>query len=242
MKGKAPRPNPAIVLDFDHTVFDTDRFFWVALRDLLPRFGVDERLWEKTYEQVWPRGYTLSRHINVIRKETALPSPQWARLQQEARRLMARARQFLYPDVMQFLKRCKAKKVPCHLITFGARPWQREKIALCGIRPFVSQVHYAPSREAKVKAAVAVARKHQPTVAIDNDPAFLDEVKQRAPDAKTYLIARISKRDEARAIESELYEYREVFRYLNVPSRRHHRRIRSLDQAPIPTFASKAPK
>ena len=64
-----------ILLDFDHTLFDTDRFFWVDLRAAVLGLGVDGRLWEETYEAVWPGGYSIDPHVEALAARTSWPHP-----------------------------------------------------------------------------------------------------------------------------------------------------------------------
>ncbi|MGH7429966.1 MAG: hypothetical protein ACREJ4_16645, partial [Candidatus Methylomirabilaceae bacterium] len=57
-KGVAARERRGILLDFDHTLFDTDRFFWIDLGSAFARFGVPADVWERSYDAIWPSGYS----------------------------------------------------------------------------------------------------------------------------------------------------------------------------------------
>src|SRR2546422_4826332 len=58
--------NTACFLDFDHTLFNTDEFFHVDVRNAFLRLEIDAAYWEQSYAAVWPTGYTLEKHAEEV--------------------------------------------------------------------------------------------------------------------------------------------------------------------------------
>ena len=65
-----------ILLNFDHTLFDSDRFFWVDLKSAFARFGVPDDAWETRYERIWPSGYSLVKHLDELFRTGAIAGPE----------------------------------------------------------------------------------------------------------------------------------------------------------------------
>lgn len=224
----------AVALDFDHTVFDADRFFWVALRSELPKLGLNERLWEETYERVWPTGYTLTKHLAAIAAASGTPPSQQEELKKVVHDLLARAADWVYPDVTPFLKQCAEAGMPRCLLTFGAPSWQKQKVQSSGLRPFFDHVVYAPTREKKVQFARRLARGYATVLFVDNDPRFLDEVARVVPSARTYWISRVPVPLHADAGSNPPDEYREALIYATTKPEREHVKVRSLREIRLP--------
>jgi len=88
----------AFVLDFDHTLFDTDRFFWVDLRAAFARWAIDAAQWEASYAEVWPTGYSLDKHLGHLARHGRVADSVVAQLKGVLREHFADLRPYLFPD------------------------------------------------------------------------------------------------------------------------------------------------
>src|SRR3989449_4290620 len=67
--------NTACFLDFDHTLFNTDEFFHVDVRNAFLHLGIDAAYWEQSYAAVWPTGYTLEKHAEEVYRRSGSKLP-----------------------------------------------------------------------------------------------------------------------------------------------------------------------
>lgn len=230
----------AVLLDFDHTVFDTDRFFWVALRAELAKAGIDGRLWEETYERVWPGGYTLMKHLKAVAAAAGVRASRDAALKGAALNLLTRAPEWVYPDVAPFLKKCEKAGMDRYLLTFGAPSWQRQKISASRLQPLFNEVLFAGTEAEKRAWAQRIAAEAGTLLFVDNDPRFLDEVARIVPSAKTCWISRIPPSLRANGNTAPPDEYREALTYATMMPVREHVRIGSLREIRLPKAGGKS--
>src|SRR3989441_7940476 len=119
--------NTACFLDFDHTLFNTDEFFHVDVRNAFLRLEIDAAYWEQSYAAVWPTGYTLEKHAEEVylRSGSKLPLDAMKRILQNS---FSDLRRYLFPDVLPFLQAAKKNGVRLYLLSFGSDEWQRYKV------------------------------------------------------------------------------------------------------------------
>jgi phosphoglycolate phosphatase-like HAD superfamily hydrolase len=215
----------AILLDFDHTLFDTDRFFWVDLKAAFIRFGIPDGAWEKSYEAIWSSGYSLQKHLEALRKLGIIASASVASAMQETlERTFTDLRPYLFPDVVEFLNAARRRAFDLLLLSFGDPAWQSYKVRASGLTPYFTQIVYTPHEKGKAETLDKFASAYAELHAIDNNPADLDTMKASTPRLQTYLICRV----ESSVLEGD--RFREAARYLTISSRLPHRRCRSLNE------------
>lgn len=218
-----------ILLDFDHTLFDTDRFFWVDLKAAFGRFGVSDDAWEKSYETIWPSGYSLAKHAEELGRLGAIASASVASaMHATLERAFSDLRPYLFPDVVEFLNAARHRAFDLILLSFGDPAWQSYKVQASGLIPYFAQIIYTPHEKGKAGMLVTLAPAYSELRAIDNNPADLDAMKASTPWLQTYLICRV----EPSGLEAD--RFREAARYLTIPSRLPHRQCRSLNEVLLP--------
>lgn len=233
-KGSADPKRRAILLDFDHTLFDTDRFFWVDLKSALARFGVPDEVWEKSYEAIWPSGYSLVKHLDELARLGAIRQP-------DIRKTMLAAfdadfsdlRRYLFPDVPGFLKAARDRGSDLILLSFGDSAWQSYKVRACGIAPLFRKIVYTARQQGKGELADELGSRYGELHAIDNNPADLDLMKARNGRLHTHLICRVDPSSVEGADPGARDRFREAARYLTIPSRLPHHLCRSLDEVSL---------
>ena len=225
----------AILLDFDHTLFDTDRFFWVDLKSAVARFGVPEDAWEKSYEAIWPVGYSLAKHLDELERLGVIAG-------QDIRRTMldtldadfSDLRPYLFPDVPAFLEAARQRGFDLILLSFGDPAWQSYKVRASGLAPLFQKIVYTVKQGGKGELLDDLSSSYAELCAIDNNPADLDSMKARHATLQTHLICRVKPSDlEGPTGLLVPNRYREAARYLSIPSRLSHHRCWSLDEVPL---------
>ncbi|MFQ5848466.1 MAG: HAD family hydrolase [Candidatus Methylomirabilales bacterium] len=223
----------AFLLDFDHTLFDTDQFFWVDVRAACARCAIDPALWEASYARVWPTGYSLEKHVGDLGRAGQVEASVLAALQRVLREHFADLRPYCYRDVEPFLKRLQAESIPCFLLSFGDVAWQAYKVGGARMADFFQEIFTTRREHAKAEVVEGLVARFPRLTVVDNDPRELDLIKARCPQVETFWITRVP----PEALQSSDPEIRERFReargYATLTAALHHRRCRSLDEVPL---------
>ena len=230
-KGSADPERRAILLDFDHTLFDTDRFFWVDLRSAFARFGVPDDAWEMSYEVVWPLGYSLGKHLDELELRGVIADPEIKRTMQGAlEATFSDLRAYLFSDVPAFLEAARHTGFDLILLSFGDPAWQSYKVRASGLAPLFQQIVYTAKQGGKGDLLDDLSSSYAELRAIDNNPADLDSMKARHPNLQTHLICRVKPSDMEGPGGVVPDRLREAARYLSIPSRLSHHRCSNLDE------------
>jgi hypothetical protein len=221
--------NTACFLDFDHTLFHTDEFFHVDVRQAFLRLGIDAMEWEQSYAAVWPTGYTLEKHVEEVscHSGSRLPLEQMKRVLQNS---FSDLRRYLFSDVLPFLRRTKGNGMRLYLLSFGDREWQRYKISACAVSGYFDDMLFAATPGGKSRLVQEQVKKLAGTVhVIDNNPVDLDLIRDQGPEIQTYHMNRVP--DEMRFPADDLSRLRflEARRYLERVPRHRHVPCRTLD-------------
>ncbi len=222
----------ACFLDFDHTLFHTDEFFHVHVRDAFLRLGIDSTVWEQSYHVVWPTGYTLERHAEEVfrRSGARLPLEEMKRI---LRNSFSDLRAHLFPDVLPFLEQAKKNGLRLYLLSFGHPEWQRYKAAASQVDGYFDGLFFTAVEGGKARLLQEQASKTKDVlIAVDNSPKELDSVKDLAPETRTYWMNRVP--DILRVPTDELSsrKFLEARRYLEEIPRHRHIPCTSLDLLP----------
>ena len=227
-----------LLLDFDHTLFDTDRFFWVDVRAAVARLGVDAHLWEETYEAVWPGGYSIERHVETLAARVSWPHPQ--QILDVFDGEFGDLRGYLFPDVLPFLKAARRAGRRLILLSFGDPAWQAFKVEESGLAGLLDEVHATGVEGGKAGLAAALADAGAAAgaaIAVDNNPHELDAMRDRCPTLRTYRMDRVppdlARPNPAGDAGEAAYRFREARRYVGLPARHPHRACRSLAEVAL---------
>ena len=233
-KSSTDRKRRAILLDFDHTLFDTDRFFWVDLKSAFARFGVPDDAWEMSYEAIWPLGYSLGKHLDELERRGVIAGPEIKRtMLGTLEAAFSDLRAYLFPDVPAFLTAARHRGFDLILLSFGDPAWQDYKVRASGLAPLFCRIVYTPQQGGKGELLEDLGSHYAELCAIDNNPADLDSMKARHPNLQTHLICRMKPSDLEGPACLVPDRFREAARYLSIPSRLAHHRCWSLDEVPL---------
>lgn len=220
----------AFLLDFDHTLFDTDRFFWVDVRATFARFRIDARSWEESYEAVWPSGYSLEKHLEHLARTGQIEGSVRELVRRALEETFADLRPYLFPDVEPVLARWRRQGVHLFLLSFGDPAWQGYKVKGAGIADAFREIFTTDREEAKVEAVGGVVRRFPQAVVVDNNPRELDRIKAAYPQLRTFWITRVPPEAVASTDPALRERFREARRYATLAPQFNHGRCRTLEE------------
>ena len=128
-------------LDFDYTLFDTHAFRQ-GLYEILEKNGLD-----KTYLALTPEMKTSGQKLLNIKElfkslsETKnIPLNNFLEPLEE---LYSRCDQFVYDDSVEFIKYLKSKNHKLHVLTWGEKEFQKEKLQASKLYDYFDEIVYA---------------------------------------------------------------------------------------------------
>jgi phosphoglycolate phosphatase-like HAD superfamily hydrolase len=215
--------NPAAYfLDFDHTLFHTDQFFHVDVRNSFLRFGIDPAKWEESYAAVWPTGYSLEKHAVEAARRSGGELPVEA-MKRVLRDSFSNLDAYVFPDVVPFLQRAKKSGAPLYLVSFGDPEWQRYKVSASHLSSYFDGLFLTSAEGGKARLILDQAKRIRHALGVvDNNPAELDSIKDLAPQTRTFWMNRVP--DELRVPRDELsrLKFLEARGYLEKKPRHQH--------------------
>lgn len=214
-------------IDFDHTIFNTDEFFHIDVRNYFLRFGIDRDSWEKSYSAIWHTGYTLEKQAEEICRESGRKIP-LAEMKEILNKSFSDLRRYLFPDVMSFLEEASNKKIDLFLLSFGDPGWQEYKVRGSGIDRYFKDIFFTTVDGGKAKTVLEHTNGFDKVIVIDNNTFELDLIKDAIPSAETHRMNRVptdfvSPRDEISRLK-----FLEARRYLEKKQRHQHLPCNSL--------------
>ncbi len=221
----------AYCFDFDHTVFDTDFFFFGKVKTIFLSKGVSEKNWEKSYHKAKKPCYSLTSHLRELKASTN-DKIQYTDIEQEIVQLSANMEMFLFPDVINTLDRIKKSAMTeCHIISFGDVGWQGFKIESSNLMYFCHGIHITPKEFSKGHFLKDMVSSGYEINVIDNHPHELDIIREqfskRHAKINTYLIDRAYAHEYNR---EKPWEFKEASQISNICPKYRHQMIHSLDQ------------
>lgn len=227
MKGKNMHTK-AIFLDLDHTMLDTDGWWWGLVPKRIAALGIPEEQWFSAYERVWKTGYSLEKHIAALTAEKVeIPEQQ---LFETVFASFEALPNFLFADAIPFLERVNEARWSVYLLSFGNHEWQLRKVEALGFRNLFRDILLTAAELDKAARIIRTASGYQQVVFVDNNPKELDAVRRCAPEIATYRMNRVPDDCLPFATQGEERRYMEARRYVGMPSGFDHDRIRSLGE------------
>lgn len=206
-------------IDFDHTLFDTDRYFHVDVKGRFLSLGIDIGLWERTYMDVCLSGYTLEKHVEAIHADAQQNLPLEAMRNIISEEFSALER-YLFPDVMPFLRKAAADGAELAILSFGNPSWQRYKVRAAGIEPYFRHVFFTDRHSSKIEVIKENVGAGREIIFIDNHPNELDAAKDADAGVATFLINRVPEAGILRTLpENSFFEAK---RYNSIAPRHQH--------------------
>ncbi|MFA5937169.1 MAG: HAD family hydrolase [Candidatus Paceibacterota bacterium] len=181
-----------LILDFDHTCYDTDDFLLAEIRrPMLNRFNIPVESWEKSYKEAVSRGYSLEQHLEELTKIMKFAPCSLKDIKDFGEAI--NFNKYLYADCMPFLKKAKEKKYRIMVLSFGEVGWQNKKVFGVGLEKIVDVIEYVivDENNSKAEAVKKYAGNCSRVIFVDNKGSNLDIVHNTLPNVETYLINRV---------------------------------------------------
>lgn len=218
-------------MDLDHTILDTDLFFHVRLRDLaIKELGVDGKIWERAYENVFPTGYTMEKHFSEICRLSGSKQVSLSRAQRLLKKNFSDLSSFVFFDVIPFVEEMRACGIAFYILSFGAAEWQKYKITAGGLGGYFDGIILTSKEGNKAEPIKDIVARHNKVFVIDNSPKELDVIKDVFPEITTFQINRAP---ELRLGAGDLengFRWLEARRYLKYPAKYKHCQIKTLSE------------
>ena len=211
-------------LDFDHTLFATDRLFYVEIKKEIEEAGIDLAVWREAYREVWSGGYTMAKHVEAVNRLSGKEVIHFAEFEKKLRHDL---RHFVYPDVEPFLKKVKEQGIQLYLLSFGSPEWQKYKVTASGLSQYFDDL-FITTTEGKKVDVIAERADGSNIIMVDNNPEELDFIRDIVPGASTYWIERVTFEKAHNLPEYVELAITECKRYLEKPSRHPHIRTETL--------------
>lgn len=165
-----------VLVDFDHTLFDSYLFLAAAAR-IATRFGCPRARFYRTFADITDGNndapYSFNAHARILCESTRLSKPG---LSQALHGLLAQSRRFLYADSLVFLRRLRRAPASLELVSFADVAMRRSQIKYAGLGRYFDTVHICSSRDAKVERLRSLAATARFSVLVDDHPHVIRAV------------------------------------------------------------------
>lgn len=166
-----------LIIDFDYTLFDTNRMR-MALVKALAQWDVTLEMFMHTEKKCMEHAlYDVNAHLRLlVPKQT-----------DDARRAfdggLRHGDRFLYNDSIKFLRRHKKAGHTLTILSFGSYTWQQQKIDGTDIAALADNVVITDKPKEKIMMGIP---KDERLIMLDDRGAVLDAVKKQRP--QTFVI------------------------------------------------------
>lgn len=177
-----------IVLDFDHTLFDTEKFKQ-ALQDRMAMFGVTVDQFNYNYRIVKEQAgyYNYREHLRLLSQAEELDEND---LLLSFTEIINTASEYLFSDTLNFLDKLKAiTGSELYLLTFGQDEFQQAKVEASGLKKYFKEI--VDTVESKLLYFDQKAELHD-AIFIDNRGKTIDQIKSKYPKVTAIWINRVN--------------------------------------------------
>ncbi len=172
-----------LILDFDHTLFNTTKLVQAEAEHFEHVFGISQAVFRQTRDDV----KICCVVEDVDRFIALLPHPDKAALRTELLAIIRRvASSCLFGDVLPFFREGGSRS-DLLLATHGDQELQEVKIRSSGIPV---DIPFAVTQTKKSEIIAQYPRDYAHVLFVDDKPDSLREVKEKHPSVETYLMQR----------------------------------------------------
>ena len=173
-----------IILDFDDTIFDDDRFMG-DIFVVFSHYNVGKKVFETTYRQTKKSGWDPIRQAKLLFKK--LPK----NFIDDIERMFSDSNKYIFDDALAFLQGSSISK---NILSFGDRRTQLKKIENSGIVSHLDSINVT-SDPSKKDFFEKLGRDSAKLIFIDDKPKVINTIKVNFPEVFGVLIKRDSSLD-----------------------------------------------
>lgn len=179
------KKNKIILLDFDRTLFDTEKFI-TKTKNIFYEFGINEQEFTKKYKKIRP--YSIKKHVlsTKIKEKKALL--------EKTNQLIEQSSAFLFFDTKNFLIFLQKNNIKSILTTYGNKNFQNQKIEKSNIKKLLDKIQITSdnNKEAVYKKIIN-KNKTKKIFILDDLKANTKNITIKTPKLKTIKINRNKK-------------------------------------------------
>ncbi len=170
-------------IDFDRTLYDTNKMNQIIFADLISMGYLPSHIMGM-YALLIPNGYSFEKHLSLL----GHPISDIAKKVSEYENILSQGDTFLFPGVTQRLNDL-IFVAQTYLLTHGYPPHQRKKFEnVSTLRGAWTGLHYTWNDQTKGDIIQSYGSGVFETWFIDDQPAYLLDVQQKAPWAECIRI------------------------------------------------------
>lgn len=167
-----------IYLDFDRTLFDTDHFYSNILK-IIENNGISLDLFNTYKDKLKNNGFNPKDILDALKKEITFDEKVYLEIEE----LIKKSFQYIYDDVITFLKKMKEKKYHLYILSMGNTEYQKKKIKYSNLESYFDDIIIT----LKLKGELPIDYKN--SVFIDDSLREVESILNSNP-YKVYQIVR----------------------------------------------------
>ena len=167
-----------IYLDFDRTLFDTDHFY-PEMEKIVVNNGINLELFNDYKDKLKDRGFNPRLILDALKKEKVFDEKVYL----EIDKMIEKSYQYLYDDVIGFLKEMQKQGYHLYILSMGNEEYQRKKIKCSGIIDYFDDIIVT----LKLKGELNLDYQH--SIFIDDSLKEVESILARHP-YRVYQIVR----------------------------------------------------
>ncbi len=178
-----------LIVDFNNTLLNTPKFK-SALVESLSDLGVEQDLFWSTYPQVFQYransfGYNFDDHLSILEKSVKLDKKV---AQQKLFAVLARAKDFLFDDAIDFLERVSRVDQDLILLCRGKDKFEHSKLKHSRIDKFFKEVYITDQNKTEIMADLVEKEIANKNIFFINDHLKENlEIVKKFPQVKVIL-------------------------------------------------------
>lgn len=167
-----------IIFDFDHTLFSAKTFYGETLSSFR-KIGVDDNLFQKTFKKSKGKGrdYKPEKQFELI--HDIKPQIKIANLRKVFSLSLKRSPEFVYEDVLGFLKKWKNQAL-FFMLSYGEDSFQRKKINAAKISRYFKKIIITKDIN-KASDLGKIIKNGEGAVFVEDNPKAIFEIKEAFP-------------------------------------------------------------
>lgn len=146
--------NIIFLVDFDRTIFDTDRFK-IDLKNIFINSGVKEKDFQKAYKKTNP--YSILTHLNNIGADATTQEIILDKINKFTKNLD----KYVFNDAQEFLDFSAKNKIVILLVTYGNKNFQEFKAKKSHVFKYFSDIYYTPKHRVKTKLFRKIEKEYK---------------------------------------------------------------------------------
>jgi len=176
-----------IIIDFDDTLFDTQKFKQ-ELASSLVSLGIGKELFWQTYAEarIMSDGnfsYSFERHANILEKEGF----DCEQVLNNLNKVIEKIKNFLFDDTIDFLESLKKSEQDLYLLSLGDESFQKLKVGECDIAKYFKKVFFRDKDKELVVEEILAENKDSNIFFINDKIEESQKIKKDFPNIEVIL-------------------------------------------------------